>query len=108
MINKWIFIAMYVVLSFLIFSYLNKFLISCPIPFSLLCCSLTPTLVSPQLQSRFFFLTFIIVVSCSALPFGVTTETLATQDPEAEDEETDTPIYEKYDAMLHGKRKDRK
>lgn len=43
-----------------------------------------------------------------ALPFGVTTETLATQDPEAEDEETDTPIYEKYDAMLHGKRKDRK
>ena len=67
-----------------------------------------PTLVSPQLQSGFFFLTFIIVVSCSALPFGVTTETLATQDPEAEDEETDTPIYEKYDAMLHGKRKDRK
>ena len=55
-----------------------------------------------------FFKTFIIVISCSALPFGVTTETLATQDPEAEDEETDTPIYEKYDAMLHGKRKDRK
>lgn len=48
------------------------------------------------------------MISCSALPFGVTTETLATQDPEAEDEETDTPIYEKYDAMLHGKRKDRK
>lgn len=43
-----------------------------------------------------------------ALPFGVTAETLATQDPEAEDEETDTPIYEKYDAMLHGQRKDRK
>ena len=41
------------------------------------------------------------MISCSALPFGVTTETLATQDPEAEDEETDTPIYEKYDAMLH-------
>ena len=89
------------------FSLILTFLISRPIPFSLLCCSLTPTLVSPQLQSG-FFQTFIIVISCSALPFGVTTETLATQDPEAEDEETDTPIYEKYDAMLHGKRKDRK
>ncbi|XP_073251050.1 DNA replication licensing factor MCM3-like isoform X1 [Porites lutea] len=43
-----------------------------------------------------------------ALPFGVTTETLATQDPEAEDEETETPIFEKHDAMLHGQRKDRK
>jgi len=42
------------------------------------------------------------------LPFGVTTETLATQDPEAEDEETETPIFEKHDAMLHGQRKDRK
>ena len=99
----------YAVLSFLIFSYLNEFLISHPIPFSLsYAAPWPPTLVSPQLQSGFFFLTFIIVVSCSALPFGVTTETLATQDPEAEDEETDTPIYEKYDAMLHGKRKDRK
>lgn len=43
-----------------------------------------------------------------ALPFGVTTETLATQDPDREDEETDTPIFEKHDAMLHGQRKDRK
>lgn len=49
-----------------------------------------------------------IVVCLLALPFGVTTETLATQDPEREDEETDTPIFEKYDAMLHGQRKDRK
>ena len=46
--------------------------------------------------------------SILALPFGVTTETLATQDPEAEDEETETPIFEKHDAMLHGQRKDRK
>lgn len=43
-----------------------------------------------------------------ALPFGVTAETLATQDPDREDEETDTPIFEKHDAMLHGQRKDRK
>ena len=48
------------------------------------------------------------IVCLLALPFGVTTETLATQDPEREDEETDTPIFEKYDAMLHGQRKDRK
>ncbi|KAJ7389281.1 MCM DNA helicase complex subunit [Desmophyllum pertusum] len=43
-----------------------------------------------------------------ALPFGVTAETLATQDPEEEDEERDTPMFEKHDAMLHGQRKDRK
>lgn len=49
-----------------------------------------------------------IVICLLALPFGVTTETLATQDPDREDEETDTPIFEKYDAMLHGQRKDRK
>lgn len=49
-----------------------------------------------------------IFICLLALPFGVTTETLATQDPDREDEETDTPIFEKYDAMLHGQRKDRK
>ncbi|XP_074607666.1 zygotic DNA replication licensing factor mcm3-like isoform X1 [Acropora palmata] len=43
-----------------------------------------------------------------ALPFGVTMETLATQDPEEDDEEAATPIFEKHDAMLHGPRKDRK
>lgn len=43
-----------------------------------------------------------------ALPFGVTADTLATQDPDEEDEETATPIYEKHDAMLHGPRKNRK
>lgn len=106
MINKWIFIAMQ-------FSHFSFSLILKNSSFLALFSSLSyaapwpPTLVSPQLQSG-FFLTFIIGISCSALPFGVTTETLATQDPEAEDEETDTPIYEKYDAMLHGKRKDRK
>ena len=106
MINKWIFTAMQ-------FSHFSFSLILTNSSFLALFPSLSyaapwpPTLVSPQLQSG-FFQTFIIVISCSALPFGVTTETLATQDPEAEDEETDTPIYEKYDAMLHGKRKDRK
>jgi len=50
----------------------------------------------------------IILIYLLALPFGVTTETLATQDPDREDEETDTPIFEKHDAMLHGQRKDRK
>ena len=49
-----------------------------------------------------------IFICLLALPFGVTTETLATQDPDREDEETDTPIFEKYDAMLHGQRKDHK
>lgn len=43
-----------------------------------------------------------------ALPFGVTTETLATHDPEVEEQEKDTPMFEKYDAMLHGPRKERK
>ena len=43
----------YAVLSFLIFSHLNEFLISRPILFSFLCCW-PPTLVSPQLQSGFF------------------------------------------------------
>ena len=49
-----------------------------------------------------------IVVPLTALPFGVITETLATQDPEVEEEGTDTPIFEKHDAMLHGPRKERK
>lgn len=49
-----------------------------------------------------------IVVSFSALPFGVTTETLATHDAEVEEQEKDTPMFEKYDAMLHGPRKERK
>jgi len=48
------------------------------------------------------------IISLLALPFGVTTETLATQDPDADEEQTDTPIFEKYDAMLHGQRKERK
>ena len=42
------------------------------------------------------------------MPFGVTMETLATQDPEEDEEEAATPIFEKHDAMLHGPRKDRK
>ena len=44
----------------------------------------------------------------TALPFGVTAETLATRDPDVDEEEADTPIYEKYDATLHGQRKDKK
>lgn len=39
------------------------------------------------------------------LPFGASVDLLATTDPEAENkEEEETPIYEKYDSLLHGKR----
>lgn len=38
-----------------------------------------------------------------ALPMGSSVDLLATADPEAEqNEETETPIYEKYDHLLHG------
>lgn len=38
-----------------------------------------------------------------ALPIGAGADMLSTSNPDAvEDEETDTPIYEKYNALLHG------
>lgn len=38
-----------------------------------------------------------------ALPMGLGVDNLSTTNPNMnEDEETDTPIYEKYDALLHG------
>ncbi|XP_064596970.1 zygotic DNA replication licensing factor mcm3-like [Liolophura sinensis] len=38
-----------------------------------------------------------------ALPFGSSVDLLATKDPNAsQEEEEDTPIYEKYDHLLHG------
>ena len=44
----------------------------------------------------------------SAMPFGDTSETLATRDPELEQEEEETPIYEKHDTLLHGKQKEKR
>ncbi|KAG1669231.1 DNA replication licensing factor MCM3 [Nymphon striatum] len=45
-----------------------------------------------------------------ALPFGGSANMLATKDPDMEknNEEEDTPIYEKYDALLHGNARTRK
>lgn len=38
-----------------------------------------------------------------ALPMGLGVDNLSTNNPNiVEDEETETPIYEKYDALLHG------
>lgn len=82
-----------------------------------LCSHCTPMMTEPSLLIKYessqsetliIFYKIVIVIYLLALPFGVTTETLATQDPDREDEETDTPIFEKHDAMLHGQRKDRK
>ena len=42
-------------------------------------------------------------VFCIALPMGESVDRLATANPESEDdEENETPIYEKYDHLLHG------
>lgn len=35
-------------------------------------------------------------------------DTLATRDPDLEDEEEETQIFEKHDRLLHGERKERK
>lgn len=44
-----------------------------------------------------------------ALPMGLGVDMLSTQNPdEAEDEGVDTPIYEKYDALLHGSLRSKK
>ncbi|EDO34425.1 predicted protein [Nematostella vectensis] len=43
-----------------------------------------------------------------ALPFGEESDVLATRDPDQEEEDEDTPVYEKHDPMLFGKQKDKK
>ena len=42
------------------------------------------------------------------MPFGVAGETLATNDPDLDDEEEETQIFEKHDKLLHGDRKAKK
>ena len=45
----------------------------------------------------------VILNTFLVLPFGGTVDLLATTDPDAEQEvETETPIYEKHDKLLHG------
>ena len=45
----------------------------------------------------------------SVLPMGSSVDMLATRDPDAEEEEEeDTPIYEKYDHLLHGATRSKK
>ena len=39
-----------------------------------------------------------------ALPMGSSVDLLATTDPEKGKDDKETPIYEKFDATLHGKR----
>ena len=44
-----------------------------------------------------------VVFPSTVLPMGSSVDLLATTDPEAEqEEEADTPIYEKFDGLLHG------
>ena len=43
-----------------------------------------------------------------ALPFGAVGDVLATKDPDLDDEEEETHVYEKHDKLLHGSRKERK
>ena len=43
-----------------------------------------------------------------ALPFGEAVDTLSTQDPDGENDEEETPVYEKHDVLLHGRKADRK
>jgi len=47
---------------------------------------------------------FIISDVLTAMPFSLSLDLLTTQSLEETEEETDTPIYEKYDHMLHGNR----
>lgn len=43
------------------------------------------------------------------LPMGSEIDILATKNPDAiEEEDEDTPIYEKYDALLHGNLRSRR
>jgi len=42
------------------------------------------------------------------LPFGEASDVLATNDPDAEEEDEDTPIYEKHDPTLYGPQKSKK
>ena len=45
----------------------------------------------------------------TALAFSSTVDVLTTRDPEAqEEEEQDTPIYDKHDNLLHGDKTRRK
>lgn len=53
-------------------------------------------------------LTFVSLCHILALPFGIASDTLATKDPDLEDEEEETRIFEKHDRLLHGERKERK
>lgn len=43
-----------------------------------------------------------------ALPFAMGTDTLATRDPDLEDEDEETHVFEKHDRLLHGELKQRK
>jgi len=43
-----------------------------------------------------------------ALPMGLGVDTLSTINPNEMEEETETPIYEKYDALLHGNLRSKK
>merc|ERR1711874_345999 len=43
-----------------------------------------------------------------ALPMGLGIDMLSTNNPTEVEEETDTPIYEKYDALLHGSLRNKK
>lgn len=42
------------------------------------------------------------------MPIESSAEFLATKDPDAEEEETETPLYEKFDPLLHGTRSSKK
>lgn len=41
------------------------------------------------------------------LPMGSSVEMLSTMNPDAEEDEKETPMYEKYDALLHGTSRNR-
>lgn len=45
----------------------------------------------------------------AVLPMGSSADVLATSNPDIEEEEeVDTPVYEKYDTLLHGNTRSRK
>ncbi|XP_070533973.1 zygotic DNA replication licensing factor mcm3-like [Ptychodera flava] len=43
-----------------------------------------------------------------AMPFGNSVDTLTTYEPEEEDDDEETPIYDKHDNLLHGPNRDKK
>lgn len=60
------------------------------------------------IYNPYSFVYYLLLHHMIALPFGVASDTLATDDPDIVDGDTETHVYEKHDKLLHGDRSERK